>query len=63
VSLLRSQGRKRARYGASFTASDVTDRLLPAAVSEAYEAGRPLGVLDVIAHAYKMEPTPLMEES
>jgi len=39
------------RYGASFTASDVTDRLLPAAVSEAYEAGRPLGVLDVIAHA------------
>jgi AAA+ superfamily predicted ATPase len=49
------------RYGATFTWSDITDRLIPAAVREAYAARHPLAAVDLIAHAREMEPTPLMQ--
>jgi AAA+ superfamily predicted ATPase len=51
------------KYRATFTSSDITDRLLPAALRDAYAARRPLSVADLIQHAREMEPTPLMQES
>jgi AAA+ superfamily predicted ATPase len=48
------------KYGATFTWSDITDRLIPAAVRDAYAARRPLASADLVAHAREMEPTPLM---
>lgn len=48
------------KYGAIFTASDITDRLLPAALRDAYAAGRSLTAADLIGHARMMEPTPSM---
>lgn len=51
------------KYGATFTSSDITDRVVPAALREAYAAGRPLSAADIIQHARDLEPTPLMQES
>lgn len=48
------------KYGAMFTWSDITDRLIPAALRDAYSARRPLAVTDILAHSREMEPTPLM---
>jgi AAA+ superfamily predicted ATPase len=48
------------KYGATFTCSDISDRLIPAAVRDAYAARRPLTATDLIEHANIMEPTPLM---
>jgi len=42
-----------------FTASDLTDRLLPAALRRAYSERRPLEVRDLIEHAQALEPTPV----
>ena len=50
------------KYGATFTASDVTDRLIPAALRDAYAADRPLVAEDLLRHAEVMEPTPLMTD-
>jgi len=41
----------------SFTASDITDRLLPAAVRDSYSDGKKLLYEDVVALAESMEPT------
>ena len=51
------------KYGATFTWSDITDRLVPAAVRAAFAAGRPLSAADIVQHAQEMEPTPLMQGS
>jgi AAA+ superfamily predicted ATPase len=51
------------KYGATFTYSDISDRLIPAAVRDAYEARRPLTAADLIEQATVMEPTPLMSGS
>jgi len=40
-----------------FTASDLTDRLLPAALRRAYSEKRALGVQDLLQQAQMMEPT------
>lgn len=48
------------KYGATFTASDITDRLIPAALKDAYSADRPLNAEDLLRHAKGMEPTPMM---
>jgi AAA+ superfamily predicted ATPase len=45
--------------GVPFTASDLTDRLLPAALRCAYSERRALEVLDLIEQAQMLEPTPL----
>ena len=45
--------------GVPFTASDLTDRLLPAALRRAYSERRALEVRDLIEQAQMMEPTPL----
>lgn len=45
-----------------FTASDITDRLIPAAIKQAYLAQSPLTVDLLIASAEAMEPTPVMKE-
>jgi AAA+ superfamily predicted ATPase len=50
------------KYGATFTYSDITDRLIPAAVRGAYETHRPLTAVGLIEHASVMEPTPLMSK-
>jgi AAA+ superfamily predicted ATPase len=50
------------KYRSTFTYSDITDRLIPAAVRAAYEAGRPLAAADLIEQANVMQPTPLMSE-
>lgn len=50
----------REKYGATFTASDITDRLIPAALKDAYSADRPLNAEDLLRHAKVMEPTPMM---
>lgn len=50
------------RYGATFTASDVTDRLIPAALRDAYAEDRALVAEDLLRHARVMEPTPMMAE-
>jgi AAA+ superfamily predicted ATPase len=49
------------KYGATFTWSDITDRLVPAAVRDAFAAGRLLSAVDIVQHAQEMEPTPLMQ--
>ena len=46
------------KHRAGFTASDITDRLLPAALREAYAAGRPLAAADLVAQAKLIEPSP-----
>ncbi|WP_425619070.1 AAA family ATPase [Anatilimnocola sp. NA78] len=48
------------KYGATFTASDITDRLIPAALKDAYSEDRPLVAEDLLRHAKAMEPTPMM---
>jgi AAA+ superfamily predicted ATPase len=48
------------KYDATFTASDVTDRLIPAALRDAYAANRSLVAEDLLRHARVMVPTPLM---
>jgi AAA+ superfamily predicted ATPase len=48
------------KHGATFTWSDITDRLVPAAVRDAYADERPVTAEDIIRHAREMEPTPLM---
>jgi AAA+ superfamily predicted ATPase len=50
------------KNGATFTWSDITDRLVSAAMRDAYDAGRPLTAADIVGHAREMEPTPLMHE-
>ncbi len=45
--------------GVPFTASDLTDRLLPAALRRAYSERRALEVRDLIEQAQMLEPTPL----
>ncbi len=50
------------KYRSTFTYSDISDRLIPAAVRAAYEAGRPLAAADLIEQANVMQPTPLMSE-
>ncbi len=44
--------------GVPFTASDLTDRLLPAALRTAYRDGRALHVTDLEAEAHALAPTP-----
>jgi len=46
--------------GVSFTASDITDRLLPNALRDAYIHDRPLRVEDVLSQAQLLESTPRM---
>lgn len=46
-----------------FTASDLTDRLLPAAMRAAYRASRALSAADLIAQAKSMSATPQMGRS
>ncbi|MEO2089241.1 MAG: ATP-binding protein [Gemmataceae bacterium] len=46
-------------YGATFTASDVTDRLLPGALREAYADGRALTAADLLAQAKSVQPSPV----
>lgn len=60
VSLTGRDGKHKS--GASFTASDITDRLLPAALRDAYAQRRPLTAEDLVHHAKTMLPTPLMIE-
>jgi AAA+ superfamily predicted ATPase len=50
------------KHGACFTWSDITDRLVPAALRDAYATQRPLAADDVIRYARELEPTPLMHE-
>jgi AAA+ superfamily predicted ATPase len=50
------------KCGATFTYSDISDRLIPAAVHGAYETHRPVTAADLIEQATVMEPTPLMSE-
>jgi hypothetical protein len=50
------------KFRATFTWSDITDRLVPAAMRDAYAARRPLTAADLVEHAREMEPTPLMQE-
>jgi AAA+ superfamily predicted ATPase len=45
--------------GLPFTASDLTDQLLPAALRRAYSERRALEVRDLIEQAQMLEPTPL----
>lgn len=47
--------------GIGFTASDITDRLFPSALREAYCKGRPLSADDLITLAAEIEPSPPME--
>lgn len=48
------------KYGVAYTWSDITDRLIPAALRDAYAARRPLAAGDIVQHAREMEPTPAM---
>lgn len=48
------------KYHATFTASDITDRLIPAALRDAYSEDRALTSDDLLRHAKIMEPTPMM---
>jgi SpoVK/Ycf46/Vps4 family AAA+-type ATPase len=47
--------------GVGFTASDITDRLLPSGLREAYSQGRPITAEGLIALAAKMLPSPRMD--
>lgn len=49
-------------YGACFTWSDITDRLVPAALRDAYAERRQLAADDLIRYARELEPTPMMQE-
>lgn len=60
VSLTGRDGRYKS--SASFTASDITDRLLPAALRDAYAQKRRLTAEDLVCHAKTMLPTPLMTD-
>jgi AAA+ superfamily predicted ATPase len=57
---LTGQGSKHGSPG--FTASDITDRLLPAALREAYAEERRLTGDDLVRHARTILPTPPMNE-
>jgi hypothetical protein len=46
-----------------FTASDITDRLLPSALREAYSHARPITPADLIALASEMLPSPRMDSA
>lgn len=46
--------------GIGFTPSDITDRLLPSALREAYHHGRPITADDLIALVSEIEPSPPM---
>jgi AAA+ superfamily predicted ATPase len=60
--LLRQTGpAAKKNKGAGFTASDITDRLLPSALREAYSHGRPITPDDLIALASEMLPSPRMD--
>lgn len=48
------------KYHATFTASDITDRLIPAALRDAYSEDRAMTSDDLLRHARVMEPTPMM---
>ena len=50
------------KYRATFTASDITDRLIPAALKDAYSEDRPLTAEDLLRHAKIIEPTPMMAD-
>ena len=50
------------KYKATFTSSDITDRLIPAALRDSYAARQPLTAAGIIRHAQEMQPTPLMNE-
>ncbi len=47
--------------GVGFTASDITDRLLPSALREAYSHNRPIAAEDLIALASETLPSPRMD--
>ena len=47
--------------GVGFTASDITDRLLPSGLREAYSNSRAITVEDLIALATEMLPSPRMD--
>jgi SpoVK/Ycf46/Vps4 family AAA+-type ATPase len=47
-------------HGVTFTASDITERLLPAALRDAYSADRKLVFDDLLRHAHDLRPTPAM---
>jgi len=48
------------KNGVAYTWSDITDRLIPAALRDAYASRRPLAAADIVQHAHEMEPTPAM---
>lgn len=48
------------KFGARFTCSDISDRLVPAALRDAYAENRALTADDLIKHAKLLHPTPLM---
>ena len=58
---LTGKGAKQKTH-AAFTASDITDRLLPAAIKEAYAEKRRVTADDLLRHARTMLPTPLMTD-
>ncbi|MEN6497906.1 MAG: AAA family ATPase [Thermoguttaceae bacterium] len=58
---LTGKGAKQ-KSSTTFTASDITDRLLPAALREAYAENRRLTAEDLVRHARTMLPTPLMTD-
>lgn len=45
------------KYKATFTSSDITDRLIPAALRDAYATHQPLTAAGIIRHAQEMQPT------
>lgn len=47
--------------GVGFTASDITDRLLPSALREAYSQNQPITAESLIVLATEMQPSPRME--
>jgi SpoVK/Ycf46/Vps4 family AAA+-type ATPase len=47
-------------HGVTFTASDITERLLPAALRDAYSGDRKLLAEDLLRHAHDLLPTPEM---
>lgn len=60
--LAKATGPRRKRT-AGCTPSDITDRIVPAAVREAYAARRALTAGDVVAQARLTDPTPALSES
>jgi AAA+ superfamily predicted ATPase len=59
--LVRLTGeREEKNDGVPFTASDITDRLLPGALREAYSADRELRYEDLLEQARTVKPTPRM---